>query len=116
MAFYQRVEQLTGMNDLLNCLMSLMLPFALIPAVTFSSSPDVMGTEFASGKASKMFSILLSCLIVAVNIYFSINYIYGLHLSSWWAVMPVSLAGFGYLAFCAYLSADMLLNMGGGAF
>ena len=56
-AFYQRVDQLTGMNDLLNCLMSLMLPFALIPTVTFSSSKDVMGEDFASGRASKASSL-----------------------------------------------------------
>ncbi len=53
-AFYQRVDQLTGMNDLLNCLMSLMLPFALIPTITFSSSKEVMGEDFASGTASKV--------------------------------------------------------------
>jgi hypothetical protein len=33
----------------LNCLMSLQLPFALIPAIAFSSNPRLMG-EFANGE------------------------------------------------------------------
>lgn len=48
-AFYENIEDLSGMNDLLNCLMSLQLPFALIPAISFSSNPKIMG-EFANGK------------------------------------------------------------------
>ena len=36
-AFYSDINNLTGMNDLLNCLMSLQLPFALIPTVAFTS-------------------------------------------------------------------------------
>ena len=32
------VQDLSGMNDLLNCLMSLMLPFAVIPCITFTSN------------------------------------------------------------------------------
>lgn len=39
------------MNDFLNCLMSLQLPFALIPAIAFTSNPKIMG-EFANGKFS----------------------------------------------------------------
>ena len=36
------------MNDLLNALMSLQLPFALIPTLTFTSSEQIMG-EFRNG-------------------------------------------------------------------
>jgi hypothetical protein len=42
----------------LNCLMSLQLPFALIPAIAFSSNPRLMG-EFANGE-----TIVLFCLLV----------------------------------------------------
>ncbi len=44
---------LTGMNDLLNCLMSLMLPFALLPTIAFSSSKKLMG-DFSNGRAAKV--------------------------------------------------------------
>ncbi|XP_069790355.1 natural resistance-associated macrophage protein 2-like isoform X2 [Narcine bancroftii] len=41
-AVFQNVSTLTGMNDLLNVLMSLQLPFALIPVLTFTSMNSVM--------------------------------------------------------------------------
>ncbi|KAF1515742.1 Natural resistance-associated macrophage protein 2, partial [Eudyptula albosignata] len=47
-AIFQDVEHLTGMNDFLNVLMSLQLPFALIPVLTFTSLPSVMN-DFANG-------------------------------------------------------------------
>merc|ERR1711983_685997 len=47
-AFYSRIEDLSGMNDLLNCLMSLMLPFALLPTITFTSNKKIMG-DFSNG-------------------------------------------------------------------
>ena len=37
-AFQKDILDLSGMNDLLNCLMSLMLPFAVIPTITFTSN------------------------------------------------------------------------------
>ena len=36
-AFFSTIENLSGLNELLNCLMSLMLPFALLPTIAFSS-------------------------------------------------------------------------------
>ncbi|XP_070645207.1 natural resistance-associated macrophage protein 2 isoform X6 [Bos indicus] len=47
-AVFQDVEHLTGMNDFLNVLQSLQLPFALIPILTFTSLRPVM-SEFANG-------------------------------------------------------------------
>uniref|UniRef100_A0A915PXQ7 Uncharacterized protein n=1 Tax=Setaria digitata TaxID=48799 RepID=A0A915PXQ7_9BILA len=45
------VRDLTGMNDLLNCVQMLQLPFALIPVVTFTSSPKVM-LDFRNSRVS----------------------------------------------------------------
>ena len=36
------VENLTGMNDLLNCVQMIQLPFALLPIITFTSHRDIM--------------------------------------------------------------------------
>nr|CAD7406071.1 unnamed protein product [Timema poppensis] len=47
-AYYSEIEKLTGMNDILNAVMSLQLPFALIPTIAFTSSPQIMG-EFKNG-------------------------------------------------------------------
>merc|ERR1712241_573436 len=64
-AFYENIEDLPSMNDLLNCLMSLQLPFALIPTIAFSSSAKTMG-EFASGRSSRIFSLCLSLLVILI--------------------------------------------------
>ena len=45
----QDIGDLTGMNDLLNAVMSLQLPFALIPCITFTASAQVMGA-FKNGR------------------------------------------------------------------
>ena len=39
----------SGLNDLLNVLMSLQLPFALIPILTFTSASFVMTNDFKNG-------------------------------------------------------------------
>ncbi len=111
-AFYQRIDQLSSMNDLLNCLMSLMLPFALIPTIKFSSSKAVMGEDFANGLGSKVLSVTLSIVIVAVNMFFVIDYVLGLAINSVWFLVLFALAAIAYLSFCAYLTADLALSMG----
>ncbi|XP_024847403.1 natural resistance-associated macrophage protein 2-like isoform X7 [Bos indicus] len=47
-AVFQDMEHLTGLNDILNVLQSLQLPFALIPILTYTSLRPVM-SEFANG-------------------------------------------------------------------
>merc|ERR1711874_311493 len=81
-AFYEDIQSLSGMNDLLNCLMSLMLPFAVIPTITFTSNTKIMG-EFANGLLSKIFSTILSLFVIGVNIFFVITYVIGLKITHW---------------------------------
>ena len=106
-AFYEEINQLSGMNDLLNCLMSLMLPFAVIPTITFTSNNDIMG-EFTNGIVSKIFAISLSTLVIAVNIYFVISYVVSLGMTSPAFILAVVIIGVLYLLFCAYLTLDMV--------
>uniref|UniRef100_A0A8C1YCD5 Solute carrier family 11 member 2 n=1 Tax=Cyprinus carpio TaxID=7962 RepID=A0A8C1YCD5_CYPCA len=47
-AVFQDVQHLTGMNDFLNVLQSMQLPFALIPILTFTSLTSLMN-DFANG-------------------------------------------------------------------
>ena len=110
-AFYENIEDLSGMNDLLNCLMSLQLPFALIPTIAFSSSAKTMG-EFASGRSSRIFSLCLSLLVILINIYFVFQYVIGLGYDSWYFVSFLMLLGGFYIIFCAYLILDMAVHMG----
>lgn len=110
-AFYEDIEDLSGMNDLLNCLMSLQLPFALIPTIAFSSNPKIM-QEFASGTLAKIFSLSLSLLVIGINIYFVLQYVLGLGFTSWYFIFFIVVAGLLYLIFCGYLFIDMAINMG----
>lgn len=47
-AFFSTLNDLTTLNDFLNAVMSLQLPFAIIPMVAFTSNPKIMG-EFVNG-------------------------------------------------------------------
>jgi len=110
-AFYENIQDLSGMNDLLNCLMSLMLPFAVIPTITFTSNKKIMG-DFANGLVSRIFSVSLSMLVIAVNTYFVISYVIKLGISNPAFILFVVLFGIIYLLFCLYLTVDMMLAMG----
>lgn len=47
-AFFSNINDLTGMNDILNAVMSLQLPFATLPVIAFTSNPRIMG-DFTNG-------------------------------------------------------------------
>ncbi|VEN58938.1 unnamed protein product [Callosobruchus maculatus] len=47
-AFFSNLSDLTSLNDYLNAVMSLQLPFALIPTIAFTSNPQIMGS-FTNG-------------------------------------------------------------------
>lgn len=68
-AFFSQINDLTGMNDLLNAIMSLQLPFAAIPTIAFTSSVAIMG-EFVNGCANKVVSILLCIVVIGINLFF----------------------------------------------
>ena len=115
-AFFSRIEDLSGMNDLLNCLMSLMLPFALLPTIAFSSDKRIMG-NFANGIVAQGIAVALAILVIAVNIFFVLDYVLTVrsgissHFVGGIFISAVCLLGFLYLLFCVYLALDMLLHM-----
>ena len=111
MAFYEDIQNLSGMNDLLNVLMSLQLPFALIPTIAFTSRTDIMG-EFVNGLTSKIFAIALSILVIIINIYFVFQYVLSLEITAWYSIAALVIIGLAYLLFCLYLTIDMIINMG----
>lgn len=47
LAFFSTIGDLTSMNDILNAVMSIQLPFAAIPTIAFTSNPQIMG-EFTN--------------------------------------------------------------------
>lgn len=83
-AFFSRIEDLSGMNDLLNAVMSLQLPFAAIPTIAFTSSAAIMGSEFVNGIGNKIVSICLCVVVIAINISFVTDQVHRAHMEWGW--------------------------------
>nr|XP_042698953.1 natural resistance-associated macrophage protein 1 isoform X2 [Chrysemys picta bellii] len=99
-AAFKDVSHLTGMNDLLNVLQSILLPFAVLPVLTFTSMRPLM-QEFTNGVVGKVLMILITGLICAINLYFVVIYIPTLGSIAYYIPLAFVLAG--YVAFTAYL-------------
>lgn len=73
-AFYEGVQDLTGMNDFLNVLQSLQLPFALIPVLHFTGDKAIM-KSFQNGRVMQGVAWCLSALVIGINMYFVAVYV-----------------------------------------
>ncbi|CAO2624970.1 Natural resistance-associated macrophage protein 1 [Lemmus lemmus] len=100
-AVFRDLRDLSGLNDLLNVLQSLLLPFAVLPILTFTSMPAVM-QEFANGLLSKVITSCIMALICAINLYFVISYLPSLPHPAFFGL--VALLAVGYLGLTAYLA------------
>ena len=105
------VKHLTGMNDLLNCVQMIQLPFALLPIITFTSHKGIM-YEFASSKASQAFALIVSGVVLGINFYFSFDYITTSLGTEWYAWIVLLFPGTIYLLFVIYLSLVCLHAVG----
>ncbi|XP_037704288.1 natural resistance-associated macrophage protein 2 isoform X2 [Choloepus didactylus] len=108
-AVFQDVEHLTGMNDFLNVLQSLQLPFALIPILTFTSLRPVM-SDFANGIGWRIAGGILVLIVCSINMYFVVVYVHDLgHVVLYVVAAVVSVA---YLSFVFYLGWQCLIALG----
>ncbi|XP_061390848.1 protein Malvolio isoform X2 [Musca vetustissima] len=114
LAFFSRMEDLTNMNDILNAVMSLQLPFAAIPTIAFTSCSAIMG-EFVNGVGNKVVSILLTIVVIAVNLYFVINQVEALSIEGG-VLAVVCIFAILYLLFNLYLVIHMIACMGNKSF
>lgn len=110
-AVFGNIEQLSGMNDLLNALMSLQLPFALIPTLTFTTSAAVMG-DFKNGMFTKVAASLLSVVVITINLYFVSNFVHEKLPDHWTVYLAIAVFGILYLGFNLYLVARLLVVFG----
>ncbi|XP_065365287.1 protein Malvolio isoform X2 [Calliphora vicina] len=110
LALFSKMEDLTNMNDILNAVMSLQLPFAAIPTIAFTSCAAIMG-EFVNGIANKIISILLTIVVIAVNLYFVINQVEALKIEGG-ILAVVCIFAILYLLFNLYLVIHMAACMG----
>ncbi|KAK2102173.1 hypothetical protein P7K49_019840 [Saguinus oedipus] len=132
---FQDVESLTGMNDFLNVLQSLQLPFALIPILTLTSLRPVM-SDFANGlmqfaflsvstlgystsdcadffyRGWRIAGGILVLIICSINMYFVLVYVQELgHVVLYVVAGVVSVA---YLGFVFYLVSPIRKSRGIG--
>lgn len=100
-----REQDLTNMNDLLNALMSLQLPFALLPTLTFTSSEKVMGI-FRNNFSNIIVASLLSVTVISVNIYFVSIFVIENLPKTWWVILLIILFLIFYIIFVTYLVSN----------
>uniref|UniRef100_A0A672ZKR8 Solute carrier family 11 member 2 n=1 Tax=Sphaeramia orbicularis TaxID=375764 RepID=A0A672ZKR8_9TELE len=108
-AIFQDVQHLTGMNDFLNVLQSMQLPFALIPILTFTSLTSIMN-DFANGLVWKISGGIVILVVCAINMYFVVVYVTALN-----SIPLYVLAAFlsvAYLCFVGYLAWHCLVALG----
>uniref|UniRef100_A0A914GPG4 Uncharacterized protein n=1 Tax=Globodera rostochiensis TaxID=31243 RepID=A0A914GPG4_GLORO len=106
----QGVQNLTGMNDLLNCVQMVQLPFALIPIITFTANRRIM-FDFGSAMVGQVFAFCASLLVILINLYFSFDYIMSALGSAWYAWAILFGPGTLYMAFVIYLLVMCLQAM-----
>ena len=110
-AIFYNIDNLTGMNDLLNALMSLMLPFALIPCLIMSTSEKVM-REFKNGFVTIVTVSCLSVGIIGVNLYFVYDYVSKNLPQVWWIFLIEAAFFTYYILFVLYLTGCFLNIIG----
>lgn len=109
LAVFRDLRDLSGLNDLLNVLQSLLLPFAVLPILTFTSMPALM-QEFANGLVSKVITSSIMVLVCAVNLYFVISYLPSLPHPAYFSL--VALLAAAYLGLTTYLVWTCLITQG----
>ncbi|XP_066998155.1 protein Malvolio isoform X2 [Anabrus simplex] len=110
-AFYSQINDLSDMNDILNAVMSLQLPFAVIPTIAFSSNQQIMG-EFKNGILTKIIAVLLSAVVIAINIYFVVDTTTS-GVSNPALLALIYIFGIFYVLMCIYLLLHMVVSFGG---
>ncbi|XP_036957259.1 natural resistance-associated macrophage protein 2-like isoform X1 [Acanthopagrus latus] len=108
-AIFQDVQHLTGMNDFLNVLQSMQLPFALIPILTFTSLTSIMN-DFANGLVWKICGGIVILVVCAINMYFVVVYVTSLN--SVLLYVFAALLTVAYLCFVGYLAWHCLVALG----
>ncbi|EAL68988.1 solute carrier family 11 member 1 [Dictyostelium discoideum AX4] len=96
-------SHLDSLDQWLNILQSIQLPFAVVPVLLFTSSEKIMGSKFKNHWLNNQFVRFLSLLIIAINIYLIITFSMQISESAW-MISIVSISFFFYFIFIVYLS------------
>ena len=93
-------------NEFLNILQSIQLPFAMLPVLHFASSADLLG-RFRSSTTMLVITRLLALLVMAINVLLIVQYLQDLN-PAWWVTLLVGVFGVFYFFICACLVWDDL--------
>jgi natural resistance-associated macrophage protein len=96
-------NKLDVLNQWLNVLQSIQLPFAIVPVITLTSSRRIMGPHFVNSLATQLGAWVVASFIVSVNGYL-VYVAAAQHLSEQpWAIAGVACAVALYLSFVGWL-------------
>ncbi|KAK4877985.1 hypothetical protein RN001_010491 [Aquatica leii] len=107
-AFYLDTNYLTNISTILNTVISIQLPFAMLPTIAFTSNAGLMG-QFVNCRTNVVFTTIIGMVIIGVNTFFVIQTMINLS----WIVQTLALVlGTFYLVFYFYLIIHMLILSG----
>ncbi|XP_054266642.1 protein Malvolio-like [Macrosteles quadrilineatus] len=109
-AFFNSISDLSGLNDMLNAVMSIQIPFATLPLVAFTSNPHLMG-EFVNCRMNVIFMLLVSVMVIAINVMFVISSVLQAALQDYWLLYALAAYSLMYFAMCGYLVLHMYANL-----
>jgi len=97
-------SELDTLDQFLNILQSIQLPFALFPLLTFCSSQSILG-DYRLGKTGKVAFWCAVISIVGINIYLVIQQIQDTSdFIAWWGYALIAILSVAYLGFMGYLA------------
>ncbi|XP_078430300.1 metal transporter Nramp3.2-like [Wolffia australiana] len=94
-------SMLDTLNEWLNILQSVQIPFALIPLLYLVSNEQVMGS-FAVGPTLKMVTWTVAALLMSINAYLLLDFFSSEVQGLWWTSATVIITS-GYASFVIYL-------------
>ena len=99
-AVFTNIEDLTGMNDILNVVQSLQLPFALLPILHFTNSYLIM-EKFRNGVIMKIIMWILAVSVILINFYFI--YIFVQDKNLYWVYILTVMILLPYITLVSYV-------------
>jgi natural resistance-associated macrophage protein len=94
--------KLDDLDEFLNILQSIQLPFALLPVLVLMANPRIVGEEFAiKGIKLKILSAMI-VFVIAINIFLTGQFVSGFSENTP-ALVAVIVAGIAYLSFVSWL-------------
>lgn len=101
-------HELSGIDDWINVLQSLQLPFALFPLLHFTSSRAIMG-DFASSRITTALGWILALVIISVNSYLIVITFQDSG-GEWYLTFVACLVMVPYFVFSLYLAVGPVMK------